>query len=69
MYKDEYGVYELQCAQEFDGKHYQWRKYMNSPRIKILGGQYANYCEDGKIKFYRNEYIRDKAFPKFTEEK
>lgn len=68
MYKDQYGRFETQAEQEFDGKMYYWRKYENNARIKSLGGQYANYCEDGRIKFYRNEYIRDKAFPKFVDE-
>ena len=68
MYKDQYGRFEPQAEQEFDGKMYYWRKYDNNPKIKSLGGQYANYCEDGRIKFYRNEYIKDKAFPKFVEE-
>ena len=68
MCKDQYGRFETQAEQEFDGKMYYWRKYDNNARIKALGGQYANYCEDGRIKFYRNEYIRDKAFPKFVEE-
>lgn len=69
MYKDEYGRFEIQAEQEFDNKMYQWRKYQNSPIIKKLGGIYANYCEKtSRIKFYRNEYIRDKAFPKFVDE-
>lgn len=67
LYKDQYGRFEIQTEQEFNNKLYQWRKYQNSPIIKRLGGMYANYCEQtGNIKFYRNEYIRDKAFPKFV---
>ena len=68
MYKDEYGRFEIQAEHEFNNKLYQWRKYQNSPMIKRLGGMYANYCEQtNNIKFYRNEYIRDKAFPKFVD--
>ena len=69
MYKDQYGNFEIQAEQEFNNKLYQWRKYQNSPQIKRLGGMYANYCVDTScIKFYKNEYIRDKAFPKFVDE-
>lgn len=66
-YRDDFGTYEIQSEEKFNGKFYQWRKYNNSPSIKQLGGCYANYCEDGRIKFYRNEYIRDKAFSKFID--
>jgi hypothetical protein len=68
MYRDQYGRFEIQAEQEFNNKIYQWRKYDNNARIKALGGQYANYCEDGRIKFHRNEYIRDKTFSKFVDE-
>ena len=68
-YRDQYGKFEIQAEQEFNNKLYQWRKYDNNPNIKSLGGQYANYCEQtSKIKFYRNEYIRDKAFLKFVDD-
>lgn len=68
-YRDQYGRFEIQAEQAFNNKLYQWRKYENNNRIKALGGQYANYCEqDNRIKFYRNEYIRDKAFPKFIDD-
>ena len=66
-YFDKYGRYEIEAEQEFDNKIYQWRKYNNSAIQKRLGGMYANWCEDGRIKFYRNSYIRDRAFPKFVD--
>ena len=67
-YIDNYGRFEIQVEQEFDGLIFQWRKYQNSPMIKKLGGMYANYCEQtNSIKFYKNEYIRDKALPKFID--
>ena len=65
-YRDHYGRYQIIAEHEFDGKLYQWRQYDNSPKVKSLGGCYANWCEDGRIKFYRNWYLRDKAFPKFV---
>lgn len=64
-YRDDYGRFEIQAEHEFDGVIYQWRKYDNSPMIKKLGGCYANYCEAGAVKFYRSEYLRDRAFVKF----
>ena len=65
---DNYGRFEIQAEQEFDGLTFQWRKYQNSPMIKKLGGMWVNYCLDTScITFYRNEYIRDKAFSKFVE--
>lgn len=67
-YRDSFGVYEIQAELEFKGKFYQWRQYSNSPIIKRQGGCYANYCEDGRLKFYRNEHIRDRAFSNFVEE-
>ena len=67
MYLDAYGSFEIEVEQEFNGKLFQWRKYINSPRIKTMGGIYANWCEDGRIKFYKNAYIRDRAFPKFVD--
>lgn len=67
VFTDSYGRYEVQATETFDNKIYEWRKYQNSPKIKQLGGIYANWCEDGRIKFYRNEYLRDKAFSKFSQ--
>lgn len=68
QYRDDYGVYSIQAEEEFDGKLYQWRKYVNLSRTRALGGLYANWCEDGTIKFYRTEYLRDRAFPQFVED-
>ena len=67
-YKDQYGVFEIQAEEEFEGKTFQWRKYNNSEKIKFMGGQYANYCEDTEdIKFYKSEHLRDNGFVKFIE--
>ena len=66
LYSDIYGYFEIEVEVELNGKFYQWRKYINSSKIKSLGGMYANWCEDERIKFYRNAYIRDRAFPKFV---
>ena len=66
--RDQYGRYQIEAEEKFDGKTFQWRKYENSPKIKRLGGQYANYCiNNGDVKFYRNSCIRDRAFPKFID--
>ena len=65
-YNDNYGRYQIIAEHEFDGKLYQWRQYDSSPKVKRLGGCYVNWCEDVRIKFYRNWYLRDKAFPKFV---
>lgn len=68
MYKDEYGAFVLEAEIEEGGKFFQWRKYVNSPQIKGLGGMYAIWCENDHIKFYRSSYLRDKAYPKFVKE-
>lgn len=67
-YKDEYGTFEIEAEVEEGGLFFQWRRYVGSPRINKLGGRYANYCENGQIKFYKSDYIRTRAYPKFVEE-
>ena len=67
-YRDGFGTFEIEAEEEFDGMYFQWRKYTNSPVVKAQGGMYANYCVDTKqIKFYRNDFIRDRSFSKFIE--
>lgn len=64
--RDEYGYYILQSVNEFEGRTIQWRKYENSRQLKNLGGMYCIYCEEtNQYKFYRNDYMRAHATPKF----
>ena len=65
---DEYGMFEIEAEVEECGLFFQWRKYVGSPRILRLGGRFANYCENGAIKFCKSDYIRTRAYPKFVEE-
>lgn len=57
----------IQAIEEEDGLTFQWLKFTNSPTIKRLGGMYANRCvETDTFKFYKSEYLRDRAYPKFV---
>ena len=70
MLKDNFGVYEvtLEYIEPSNNKLYEFRKYVNSTKIKMLGGMYAIYCEeDNSIIFRKSDYLRDKSFPKFVE--
>lgn len=60
--------YQIEGEIEENGKIYQYRKYVNSPEVKSLGGCYAIWCSDGRIKFCKNWMIRDKSLNKFTRE-
>lgn len=66
VHTDEYGTFQVIAEVEESGLLYQWRNYAKSVKIKELGGKYANYCEDGRIKFYRSPMIRERAYPKFV---
>ena len=71
MFKDDYGAFEITFEyKEPDNNHtYELRKYVNSPSIKKLGGMYSIYSQDTKrIKFYKSEYLRDRAYSKFVNE-
>ena len=66
---DQYGSYQITFVytEPDDGKTYIFRKYTNNKKIKSLGGMYCLFCEDdGRIKFYRSEYLRDRAYSKFV---
>ena len=70
MLKDNFGTYEitLEYIEPSNNKLYEFRKYVNSTKIKMLGGMYAIYCEeDNSIIFRKSDYLRDKSFPKFVE--
>lgn len=72
MLKDNFGAYEVTFTyQEPDnGKTYEMRKYVNSKKIKALGGMYAIYCEeDQQIIFRKSEYLRDRSYSKFVDRK
>lgn len=60
--------FTVEAEIEENGYFFQWRKYMNVLFVRQLGGIYANWCSNGNIKFYRNAYIRDRAFSKFVDE-
>ena len=71
MYKDNYGVYETTFTyKEPDNNHtYEMRKYVNSKKIKSLGGMYAIFCQETEqIIFRKSEYLRDKSYDKFVRE-
>ena len=70
MPKDVFGVYEttFTYVEPDNGKTYELRKYVNSGKIKNLGGMYAIFCqEDNCIVFRRSEYLRDKSYKRFSE--
>lgn len=72
MLKDGFGVYEttFTYVEPDNGKTYEFRKYVNSKRIKEFGGMYSLYCqEDNCIVFRRSEYLRDKSYKRFSEGK
>lgn len=69
-FKDSFGNYEVTFTykEPDNGKTYEFRKYVNSKKIKAIGGMYAIYCEeDLKIIFRKSEYLRDKSYKKFSE--
>lgn len=68
-YKDDNGCFEVLGSIEENGFIIEYRKYDNSPRIKLLGGMYALCCEEKhKIRFYRNDYMAMHALTKFIKE-
>ena len=70
--KDSIGVYEVTFIykEPSNNKTYEFRKYVNSKKIKSLGGMYAIYCEeDEKIIFRKSEYLRDRSYNKFVDGK
>ena len=72
MYKDNFGAYEVtfDYVEPTNNKHYEMRKYVNSKKIKSLGGMYAIYCEeDNSIIFRKSEYLRDRSYSKFVDGK
>ena len=71
MLKDKFGCYEVTFSykEPDNDKTYEFRKYVNSSKIKSLGGMYAIYCEeDQKIIFRKSEYLRDRSYKKFSED-
>ena len=58
----------VEAEVEENGHFFQWRKYTRLSVTKTLGGIYANWCDNGNIKFYRSAYLRDRAYPKFVDE-
>ena len=72
MLNDNFGAYEVTFSYEepSNNKHYELRKYVNSKKIKSLGGMYAIYCEeDNSIIFRKSEYLRDRSYSKFVDGK
>lgn len=70
MLKDSFGAYEttFYYKEPANGKSYEFRKYVNSGKIKALGGMWAIYCEDDNcIVFRKSEYLRDKSYKKFSD--
>lgn len=68
--KDRFGTYEVTFSylEPTNNKHYEMRKYINSKKIKTLGGMYAIYCEeDQNILFRKSEYLRDRSYSAFVE--
>ena len=71
LHSDAFGGYylNLRYTEPDNGKVYEFRKYVNSAKIKKLGGMYCIYCEEDKqAKWYRSEYLRDRAYAKFLRE-
>ena len=72
MLKDSFGVYEVtfNYLEPTNNKHYEMRKYVNSKKIKALGGMYAIYCEeDQQLIFRKSEHLRDRSYGKFVDGK
>ena len=72
MLKDDFGAYDMtfRYVEPGNSKIYEMRKYVNSKKIKSLGGMYAIYCEeDNKIIFRKSEYLRDRSYGKFVDGK
>ena len=70
MLNDNFGRYVVtfRYKEPDNNKNYEFRKYVNSTKIKKFGGMFALYCEeDNQIIFRRNEYLRDKSYKKFSE--
>ena len=70
MLKDSFGYFEVTFTykEPDNGKTYEFRKYVNSGKIKALGGMWAIYCEDDNcIVFRRSEYLRDRSYKNFAE--
>ena len=70
MLKDSFGCYEVTFSykEPDNGKTYEFRKYVNSSKIKSLGGMYALYCEeDHSTIFRKSEYLRDRSYKKFSD--
>ena len=65
---DNYNLYTIEAEVEENGHIFQWRKYKNFSAMKKLGGIYANWCDNGNIKFYKSAYLRDRAYTKFVNE-
>lgn len=69
MLKDDNGAFEITFVYEEPDNNqvYEMRKYVNSKKIKSLGGMFALYSQTTKrIKHYKSEYLRDKAYSKFV---
>ena len=67
--RDEYGYYITESVNKFENRTIHWRKYENSRRLKNLGGMYCIWCEEtNQYKFYRNDYMRAHATPKFIKD-
>ena len=67
--KDSYGVYIITFVytEPDDGKTYIFKTYQPNKKVSSLGGRFCILCEDdGKIKFYRSEYLRDRGYSKFV---
>lgn len=67
--KDKYGVYIITFVytEPDDGKTYVFKTYQPNEKVKSLGGRFCTFCEDdGRIKFYRSEYLRDRGYSKFV---
>ena len=70
MLKDSFGCYEVTFTykEPDNGKTYEFRIYVNSGKIKYVGGMYAIYCEeDQQIVFRKSEYLRDRSYKKFSD--
>jgi len=69
IHRDANGGYRITFVytEPDDGKSYVFKTYINSAKIKSLGGRFSIFCEDdGREKFYRSEYLRDRAYSKFV---
>lgn len=67
-FSDEHGVFIILANIKEQGCDIKYIKYVNTPYIKRLGGQYSLKCDDKNAqKWYRSDYAATSGLKKFIE--